>query len=134
MLPERLSHGKRARTLKLHLARNEGRKAITGYGDDYVDVNHERFEHSLVVLPDRVISDWQAAVPLTAQSLALLLDIDAEIVLIGTGRTLQFPPAQALRPLIDARRGFEVMDTRAACRTYNILMGEDRQVVAALIV
>jgi uncharacterized protein len=59
--------------------------------------------------------------------------LDAELVLIGTGRSLQFPPAEALRPLIEARLGFEIMDTQAACRTYNILMAENRRVAAALI-
>jgi uncharacterized protein len=133
MLPDRPTHGKRARSLKLHLVRNEGLNAITGYGDGYVDVNHERFEKSVVVLPERIIADWPATVPPTAQSLGFLVALDVEILLIGTGNAIHFPAPQALRPLIDARRGFEVMDTRAACRTYNILMAEDRRVAAALI-
>lgn len=119
--------------MKLHLARSDGRNAITGYGDGYVEINHQRFERSLVVLPDRVIADWQTATPPGAQCLAALAPLDVEILLIGTGDRLQFPSAQALRPLIEARRGFEVMDTRAACRTYNILLAEDRRVAAALV-
>jgi uncharacterized protein len=133
MLPDRPSHGKRAHVLKFHLARNEGRNAITGYGDGYVEVNSERFERSLVVLPERLIPDWPASAPLAAGSLAMLTSLDRELVLIGTGPTLRYPSAQALRPLIEARLGFEVMDTQAACRTYNILMAENRRVAAALI-
>jgi uncharacterized protein len=133
MLPDRSSHRKRVRELKFHLARNEGRNAITAYGDGYVDVNQQRFERSLVVLPDRLIPEWQTGVPPGAASLGLLAALDAELVLIGTGRSLQFPPAEALRPLIEARLGFEIMDTQAACRTYNILMAENRRVAAALI-
>ena len=63
-----------------------------------------------------------------------LLASAPEIVLLGTGTRLQFPPAAVLRPLIDARVGYEIMDTGAACRTYSILMAEGRRVLAALIV
>jgi len=55
-------------------------------------------------------------------------------VLLGTGTTLRFPPPRLTRPLVEAGVGLEVMDTAAACRTYNILQGEGRNVVAALIV
>jgi len=55
-------------------------------------------------------------------------------MLIGTGTVQRFPDPVALRPLIEAGIGFEIMSTPAACRTYNILVAEDRQVVAALIV
>jgi uncharacterized protein len=57
-----------------------------------------------------------------------------EIVLLGTGATFVFPDPARLAPLRDARVGVEVMDTAAACRTYNILLAEGRNVVAALIV
>jgi uncharacterized protein len=63
-----------------------------------------------------------------------LTALGVDIVLIGTGERLDFPQPSVLRPLIEAGIGFEVMDTPAACRTYNILMGEERKVAAALIV
>jgi uncharacterized protein len=56
-----------------------------------------------------------------------------EIVLLGTGATQRFPHPRLSAPLAAARVGFEVMDTRAACRTYNILLGEGRRVVAAVL-
>ena len=61
------------------------------------------------------------------------LDHNASAI-IGTGSTFTFPEPQLLAPLRNAGIGVEVMDTPAACRTYNILLGEGRNVVAALIV
>ncbi len=119
--------------MKLHLSSTEGRNAITAYGAGYVEVSRVRYEHSLIVLPDRVLPDWRPDLPPSAESLAVLADLGAEIVLVGTGDKLTFPPARALQPLIAAGIGFEVMDTLAACRTYNILLGEDRRVAAGLI-
>ena len=121
--------------MKLHLARGEGRNQITSTGSGYVAVNGKRYEASLVVTPDSV-SDWPVAgrSALNAADIGALLEHTPEIVLLGTGARLQFPPAAVLRPLIDAGIGYEVMDTAAACRTYGILMSEGRRVVAALIV
>ena len=122
--------------MKLHLSRPAGQNAITGYGIDYVDVNGERHSRSLVLLPDRVITDWppQSMAALAAEHFDLLLEARPEIVLLGTGRQLRFPRSTVTRPLIEAHIGLEVMDVRAACRTYNILMGEDRKVAAALVI
>ena len=65
---------------------------------------------------------------------AALLAHKPEVVLLGTGATLRFPHPRLLAPLTDARVGVEVMDTPAACRTFNILSGEGRRAIAALIV
>jgi uncharacterized protein len=99
-------------------------------------VSRVRYERSLVVLPDRLIQDWgvNPGPGLDHDSVALLATLGAEIVIIGTGATLTFPPPEVLRPLIEAAIGFEVMDTPAACRTYNILVAEDRKVAAGLII
>ena len=122
--------------MKLHLSRPRGHNAITGYGIDYVDVNGERHSRSLVLLPDRVITEWppQSLAALAAEHFHVLLEAQPEIVLLGTGRQLRFPRTEITRPLIEARVGLEVMDVQAACRTYNILIGEDRKVAAALVI
>jgi uncharacterized protein len=122
--------------MKLHLADNQGRNSVTGYGAGYVAVGRLRYERSLVVLPDRLIDNWGAFAgeALDREAIALLATLGAEIVIIGTGRSLRFPPPEVLRPLIDARIAFELMDTPAACRTFNILVAEDRKVAAALVV
>ena len=60
-------------------------------------------------------------------------ELGAEILIVGTGRRQRFPQPQLLRPLVEARIGFEFMDFSAACRTYNILVGEGRAVVLGLL-
>lgn len=121
--------------MKLHRSDATGRNAITGYGEGYVMVNQARHERTVVVLPHLLITDWAASTfeALTADHLAALLPLDAEIILLGTGLTLRFPNAEIMAPLIRARVGYEVMDVHAACRTYNILASEERKVAAALL-
>jgi uncharacterized protein len=99
-------------------------------------VGAKRYTASLVVSGDRVIEDWPAASidGLTADHFAAIVGLTPEIVLLGTGREFKFPDAALLAPLYKAGIGVEVMDTPAACRTYNILLGEARNVVAAIIV
>ena len=121
--------------MKLHPAVASSRNAFTGYGPGFVAVNGTRFEASIVVLPERIITDWPATTfeALTASHLAALVTLGADIILLGTGAVIRFPRPEIVRPLIDARIGLEVMDTQAACRTYNILMAEERKVAAALL-
>jgi uncharacterized protein len=121
--------------MKLHLERAASLNTFTGYGDGYVKVNNERIGKSVVVLPGRIIADWPATSfeALTAEHLAALASLDTEIILLGTGAKLRFPRPEILRPLIQAGIGVEVMDVPAACRTYNILMAEERKVAAALL-
>ncbi len=122
--------------MKLHLSTAAGVNLITGYGAGYVQINERRYESSLVILPDHVIPDWE--VPdfsaLTAPRLGALSAHRPEIVLLGTGRRHRFPAPVLLADLIMSDIGLEVMDTQAACRTYNILVAEGRRVAAALII
>jgi len=123
------------REMKLHQARAEGRNLFTGYGPGYVSINGNRREASTVVLSDRIL-DWevQAFSALTEAAFARLASLPVEIVLLGTGPALRFPHPRLTQPLRDAGIGLEVMDTSAACRTYNILLSEDRRVAAALLI
>jgi uncharacterized protein len=121
--------------MKLHQARADGRNLFTGYGPGYVSINGARRQVSTVVLSDRVL-DWEIAgfPALTEATFAALAALPVEIVLLGTGATLRFPHPRLTQPLRDAGIGLEVMDTSAACRTYNILLGEDRRVAAAVLI
>jgi uncharacterized protein len=121
--------------MKLKLAQSDGRNAFTAYGEGYVSVNAIRHHDNLVVLPDRLIPEWTQAsfATLTLADFELLAALDTEIVILGTGNQLRFPRPELLQPLISAQKGLEVMDIQAACRTYNILVGEGRKVAAALI-
>ena len=120
--------------MKLHAAAPSGLNTITAYGDDYVEVNGQRRSESLVVLPERIVG-WTARsfAALTREDFAFLQSMDAEIVLLGTGPRQRFPHPRLTAPLAQAGMGLEVMDLRAACRTYNILVAEDRKVAAALL-
>ncbi len=122
--------------MKLHLATASGQNLITRYGVDFVQVGERRLAGpSLVVSPDRLLEQWGVAnfAGLAAAHFQQLLELGPEIALLGTASRLRFPPSALTRCLIEARVGLEVMDLGAACRTYNILAGEGRCVVAALI-
>ncbi|MBI2278423.1 MAG: Mth938-like domain-containing protein [Dechloromonas sp.] len=121
--------------MKLHLSNTAGLNMFTAYGDDYVAVNNEKYEKNLILLPESIVPEWSTATvtTLTATDMQKLLDLGTEIVLLGTGSRLRFPAGALLRPFAPAGIGLEVMDLRAACRTYNILAAEGRKVAAALL-
>ena len=121
--------------LKLHLSNSTEKNLFTGYGSGYVIVNQKRYDNNLITMPDRIIENWQVQTfeQLSEEHLELLLPFQPEIVLLGTGATLQFPSPLVTKKLITNKIGVEVMDTNAACRTYNILMAEGRNVAAALL-
>jgi uncharacterized protein len=121
--------------MKLHLTQGAGRNIFTAYGEGYVLVNQQRFETSVIVMPAQLIGDWppRDLDQLTEAHFAQIVALQPEIVLLGTGKLLRFPHPRLSNPLAQARIGFEVMDTYAAARTYNILMGEGRRVAAALL-
>lgn len=120
--------------MKLHLANTRNGYTLTGYGKGYLAVNGTRYEHPLVVTPDAPPLPWPvvAISSLSAEAAGLLLAESPEIVIIGTGQSQIFPDPARLRPLIDAKIGLEIMNTPAACRTYNVLAGEGRRVLAAM--
>lgn len=122
--------------MKLHLNQAAGRNAFTGYGTGYVLVNGVRYESSLLVMPDTPVADWgmRDVAGMSPEQVGLLAALDVEVLLIGTGERLSFPAPGLLQPLAKAGIGVEIMDTPAACRTYNILMGEGRKVAAAIII
>jgi uncharacterized protein len=120
--------------VKLHASLPGGVNTITGYGEGYVLINGERRESSVVVLPDRILA-WGAEsfARLSAEDFGFLKNLQAEIVLLGTGPRQRFPHPRLTAPLAQAGIGVEVMDVQAACRTYNILVAEERKVAAALL-
>jgi uncharacterized protein len=120
--------------VKLHASALGHLHTFTGYGEGYVMVNGQRHDASLLVLPER-IEPWPVAgfETLAEAHFARIAELKPEVVLLGTGSRLRFPPPRLLAPLARARIGVEVMDLQAACRTYNILMAEERNVAAALL-
>lgn len=121
--------------MKLHLTNTHGINLFTAHGDGFVMINGQRHEAALILLPGAV-HPWTATTfaALTEADFAALAALKPDLVLLGTGTRGRFPPPRLSAPLMTARVGFEVMDTAAACRTYNILAGEGRNVAAALLI
>mgnify|MGYP003343212819 CR=1 FL=1 len=90
---------------------------------------------SLIVLPERLLP-WAATGfdALSEADFAVFLDLGLEVLVLGTGMKQRFPHPKLTCALLERRIGVEAMDLRAACRTYNILMAEERNVVAAVLV
>jgi uncharacterized protein len=113
------------------------RHAVRRYVPGEIGVQGRRYTRSVILTADRVIDDWppQSAGEIEPAHLEALIALEPrpEIVLLGTGQTQTFPPRDVIAPLINAKAGFEIMDTRAACRTWNILLSEDRHAAAALL-
>jgi len=120
--------------VKLHLSDAAGRSVITGYGEDYVQVNNLRYQSSVIVTPEQVL-EWPVEdfSGLTPESLEGIRALAPEILLLGTGPRQRFPHPRLTAALVQSGIGVEVMDLKAACRTYNILAAESRKVAAALL-
>jgi uncharacterized protein len=122
--------------VKLHLQQAAAQNLFTGYGKDFVTVNQRNIETNVVVLPDSIIEPWNVISfeSLSEADFVELASLKVEIILLGTGPSIRFPHPKLSEPLRKVNVGFEVMDTQAACRTYNILLGEGRQIAAALFI
>ncbi|CAN0621389.1 NADH dehydrogenase [ubiquinone] 1 alpha subcomplex assembly factor 3 [Burkholderia multivorans] len=122
--------------MKLHQDTSGALNTVTGYGPDYVDINLERHEQSVIVLPGSPVQAWPVSSfdVLTPEHFALLLAPEPELVIFGSGARLRFPHPSLVAALTARRIGVETMDFQAACRTYNILMAEGRKVAAALLI
>jgi uncharacterized protein len=122
-------------TMKFHLATADGH-SITRVETDAVYVNGQPIKESFLLFPESGAQRW-VGLPTAANDAEAawkaILEYAPALVIIGTGSKLKFPHPSLLRALIDARIGYEVMDTGAACRTYNVLLSEGRKVCAAIV-
>ena len=115
-------------------------QAILGYGPGWVGLGSngvaEKIERSIVIGSRGEKFDWNCSrfEDLTEEHFTMLAATQPELVIFGSGSRLRFPPPAFMQALMRSRIGIETMDTLAACRTYNILAGEGRQVVAALLI
>jgi len=122
--------------MKLQSAAPISLLAITAYDAAGISVGGRKLSRSFILTPQRLIEDWPPVSldALCAADLEILMTLGHPIVLLGTGLRQRFPPPALLQPLIERRIGVEVMDSFSACRTYNILIAEGREVIAAIIV
>ncbi len=111
------------------------RYLIEAYEAGCIRVGNTEFRHNLLLMPDKLREPWelQAMQNLSEKNLSQLVAYQPDIVLLGSGERQSFPHPSIFAPLMGAGIGYEVMPTHAACRTYNILLAEDRRVLAALI-
>jgi uncharacterized protein len=113
-------------------------QSILGYGPGWVGVANqgvaEKIEHSILLgsRGEKIAWNCHQFEQLTSQHFDTIAALGPELVIFGSGSRLRFLPPALLRSLMDRRIGLETMDTLAACRTYNILAGEGRHVIAAL--
>jgi uncharacterized protein len=122
--------------MKLHNATNAAYQTVTAYDDKGVEINAVRYEHSLLVMPESPPVPWPVTSfeQLGAGSFDAVAALQPDVVLLGTGERQRFAHPSLIRPLMEKGIGVECMDSHAACRTYNILMGEGRKVALALII
>ena len=121
----------------MHFAREDCHSGfiVRACDDGQITVGEQIYRRSLILTPERVIPDWRPGgyEEITEQDFDVVLSLQPEIILLGTGSALRFPPAKLGASILVTGTGFEVMDTAAACRTYNILLSEKRKVIAALL-
>ncbi|MFT3719790.1 Mth938-like domain-containing protein [Pseudorhodoferax sp.] len=110
-------------------------QTITAQGPGWIRVQADRIDHSALIgsRGQRIAWPCTRFEDLGPEHFAQLVELGSEVVIFGSGLRLRFPQPAWLRPLIARRIGLETMDTAAACRTYNILAQEGRDVIAALL-
>ena len=98
-------------------------------------IRHETLIRSVIIMPEKIMKDWppQTCDDLTAEHFDAVIAMRPEVVLFGSGPRLWWPPSRLISAFAKQHIGFEVMDTAAACRTYNILVYEGRNVAAVLL-
>ena len=109
---------------------------FSDYTDHSVTINDQKLINSLIVFPDELQSEWatRSVTDLTIEHFETILQRRPDIVILGTGTRQQFPNTDLRRQLAANGLQLEVMDNAAACRTYNLLVSEDRDVGAGIII
>ena len=108
---------------------------IHSYQNGVITINKEQYKNSLIVSPTKLIADWPPGCfsDLAAQHIQQIISLQPEIIILGTGSQLHFPNPDLIEDIFKYDIGFEVMDTGAACRCYNLLVSEARSVAAGLL-
>jgi uncharacterized protein len=121
--------------MRFTLDRHPTANLVTYIGPDGIRVREQRITSSVILSATELIADWPVNTiqALDEAALAPALALDPEILILGTGERILFPASVLYADLAGRGIGLEVMDTAAACRTYNILVNDERPVVAALI-
>lgn len=121
--------------MQFNLDNNIGKYQINAYQPGQVIINKQTYTNSIIITPEQLITDWapQSFAEIAADNLKIILDMVPQLVIIGTGQQQHFLDQELLLPFLQQGIGIEIMNTDAACRTYNVLTSEGRNVVAALV-
>jgi uncharacterized protein len=122
--------------MKLHSSSTDKYQTVTGYDQTGVEINAQRYDYSVLVMPEVPPRPWHVTrfEDLTAAHFEQIAADRPDVVILGTGERQRFVHPRLVASLSSLRIGVESMDSHAACRTYNILMGEGRKAVLALII
>ena len=120
--------------MKLTDETQPGTNFIRAYAHGEIRIGERPIRSNCIVTANSVV-DWpvKSIDALTLADLEPVIALDPEIVILGSGENQRFPDPQLLGAILSRGIGCEVMTTGAACRTYNVLVGEDRKVAAALV-
>ena len=113
-----------------------GGNFIRSFSPGELRINDAVYAGHVIITPDAVVENWSPA-EITSLSIAdfdAALSASPELIVFGTGVRQVFPPATVTTEILRRGIGFEVMDTTAACRTFNVLIGDGRRIVAALLI
>ena len=121
--------------MKLTLENRGASNVVRSYSPSSIKVGDAELTTSSIVNADQVVRDWppRTVAQLDRSHLEPILALKPEIVVLGTGMRQQFPSTDIIAALMTRGIGFEAMDTGAACRTYNVLVSEDRRAVLAVL-
>jgi uncharacterized protein len=115
---------------------NRSALSIVSFSAGEIRLNDQVLTGPVILSSEKIVGEW-APPPFSELSIAdfeQVLDQDPEVIIFGTGVKQRFPDGALATAILRQGIGFEVMDTAAACRTFNVLVSEYRKVIAALLV
>ena len=121
--------------MKFHLIKSDNKNLITGYGLNWVEVNQERHQTSLIITPNQLLLEWPVKTikDIKENSFDAIESFNIEIILLGTGNIQEHLEPKILEYFSKKNMAVECMNNQSACRTYNILANEERKVLLALM-
>ena len=120
--------------MQLNLDSKRSKTTVIAYSEQGIQIGDRWYKSSVLLTADHIFDSWQphSIAILQLNDLELIFPYKPEVLILGTGKNIQFPPQSLYAELASLGIGLEVMNTEAACRTYNLLASDDRAVVAAL--
>ena len=121
--------------MEFNLEVPENQFFIRSVSEQGIRVHKDLFNKPFIISGQRIVPEWnvRSVSDINEKNLQRIFEMEPEVILIGTGNTQEFLPPATQAHFFRRNVGFEVMTTDAACRTFNVLVSEGRQVVAALL-